>query len=582
LTYNAGTTDANNNAVTHLEILGPMTLVGDISGAGVIINAQSNDVVFTINPGVYGSYNPSGDSNVFDTTFENLTITEGQNFNNPANSGTGLPNNVVGGINWDADGTGNLMLTNCTVNSNTNGWGDGGGIWFFNSAGGGSGTLTLTDGSVASNGTSEIGGGIYQASAPAGFSATNVAFTSNTASPSVNTNDPGGASGADDAGGIYLSAVPSGSGIPSTSISGGSITLNSADGDGGGVYTTQGISITGGTNFSNNSATGSGGGIFHNADATTTVTGASIALNSATNTGGGITAGTELAANGNAFTIANSRIFGNTSTNGASGLSVGEPSSTGAGAITATENWWGCNAGPTTTGDGCDQAVLYDATNGSMSATPNIVLTLGVSPNPVNLNSALQLDASVNTDSSSGTVPGGPGALQGLSVTFSATVGTFSATPSAAIDGTGNATASVSPTSSGSGSATATLDNQTVTQSFNVASGAPAISSASSATFTAGTAGSFTVTTTGNPTPALSETGALPTGITFVDNGNGTASISGTATLAGSYPITITAQNGDLPNATQSFTLAVNPGPATYLVIPGGPEPFYTAFGFNI
>ncbi len=50
--------------------------------------------------------NPSGDSYVFDTTFENLTITGGQNFNNPANSSTGLPNNVSGGINWDADGTG--------------------------------------------------------------------------------------------------------------------------------------------------------------------------------------------------------------------------------------------------------------------------------------------------------------------------------------------------------------------------------------------------------------------------------------------------------------------------------------------
>lgn len=580
LTYNAGSTDANNNAVTHLEILGPMTLVGDPSG--VTINAQSNDVVFTINPGPYGSYNPSGDSYVFDTTFENLAITGGQNFNNPANSSTGMPNNVGGGINWDADGTGNLTLTNCAVNSNTNGWGDGGGIWFFNSAGGGSGTLTLSGGGVSNNSTSEIGGGIYQATAPAGFSATSVAFAGNTASPSVNTNDPGGASGADDAGAIYLSAVPEGSGIPSATISGGSITGNSADGDGGGVYTTQGISITGGTNISSNTATGSGGGIFHNADATTTVTGANIASNSATNTGGGITVGTELAANGNVFTISNSRIFGNTSTSGASGLSAGEPSSTGAGAVTATENWWGCNAGPLTAADGCDQAVLYDATNGSLSATPNIVLTLGVSPNPVNLDSTLQLDAAVNTDSSSGTVPGGPGALQGLSVAFTATVGAFSASPLATIDGTGNATTPVTPTSSGSGSATATLDNQTVTQSFTVASGAPAITSANSATFTAGTAGSFTVTTTGTPTPALSESGALPSGVAFIDNGNGTASIMGTATLAGSYPITITAQNGVAPNATQSFSLTVNPGPATYLVIPGGPEPFYTAFGFSI
>ena len=34
---------------------------------------------------------------------------------------------------------------------------------------------------------------------------------------------------------------------------------------------------------------------------------------------------------------------------------------------------------------------------------------------------------------------------------------------------------------------------------------APAITSANSATFTAGTPGSFTVTTTGGPTPAISD-----------------------------------------------------------------------------
>jgi CSLREA domain-containing protein len=469
LAYEAGTNDANNNAVTHLEILGPMTLIGGSGGA--TINAQSNDVVFTINPGAYGSYNPSGDSYVFDTEFENLTITGGQNFNNPANSSTGMANNVSGGINWDADGTGNLTLTNCTVSSNTNGWGDGGGIWFYNSAGGGAGTVTLSGSTVSSNNTSEQGGGIYQASAPAGFSAINTSITGNAASPTVNTNDPGGASGADAAGAIYLTAIPSASGIPSATITGNNITGNSADGDGGGIYTTQGISISGGTNISNNTATGSGGGVFHNADATTTIAAANITSNSATNTGGGITVGTELASNGNALTIANSRFFGNTSTNGASGLSVGEPSSTGAGAVTATENWWGCNAGPATLADGCDQAVLYDSTNGSMSVSPNIVLTIGANPSSVSLGNAIDLTAAVNTDSNSAPVSGGPGALEGLTIDFAATVGAFSASPTATIDATGEATASITPTNTGTGTASATLDNQTVSTNITVNSG---------------------------------------------------------------------------------------------------------------
>ena len=89
----------------------------------------------------------------------------------------------------------------------------------------------------------------------------------------------------------------------------------------------------------------------------------------------------------------------------------------------------------------------------------------------------------------------------------------------------------------------------------------PAISSANSATFTAGTAGSFAITTTGTPTPSVAETGTLPSGITFQDNGNGTATLGGTplSGSGGTYALTITASNGVGTNASQSFTLTVNP-----------------------
>jgi hypothetical protein len=92
----------------------------------------------------------------------------------------------------------------------------------------------------------------------------------------------------------------------------------------------------------------------------------------------------------------------------------------------------------------------------------------------------------------------------------------------------------------------------------------PTITSANSTTFIEGTSGSFTVISTGNPTPALSETGALPSGVTFVDNGDGTATLSGTPASgsAGVYPITITASNGVPPDATQSFSLIVDAAPA--------------------
>jgi hypothetical protein len=103
---------------------------------------------------------------------------------------------------------------------------------------------------------------------------------------------------------------------------------------------------------------------------------------------------------------------------------------------------------------------------------------------------------------------------------------------------------------------------------------APAITSADTATFVIGTAGSFTVTTAGNPAPAISETGTLPSGVTFTDNGNGTATLTGTAAAGtgGSYPLTLTANNGVAPNATEAFTLVVPtpPSPPTVTgVTPG-------------
>ena len=93
---------------------------------------------------------------------------------------------------------------------------------------------------------------------------------------------------------------------------------------------------------------------------------------------------------------------------------------------------------------------------------------------------------------------------------------------------------------------------------------APAITSAGSTSFMVGTAGSFTVVSTGYPDPTLTETGALPSGVTFVDNPNGTATLGGTPLpgSAGVYTLTITAQNGVGTDATQQFTLTVNQAPA--------------------
>jgi large repetitive protein len=140
-------------------------------------------------------------------------------------------------------------------------------------------------------------------------------------------------------------------------------------------------------------------------------------------------------------------------------------------------------------------------------------------------------------------------------------------------NGDGTATLAGTPAAGTAGTYTITIKaangnlpdaTQTFTLTVNQPAAAPAITSADSTSFAVGTAGSFTVTTTGNPAPTVTETGPLPTGVTFVGNSGGTATLSGTpaAGTGGSYPITITANNGVTPNATQSFTLSVDQAPA--------------------
>jgi len=93
---------------------------------------------------------------------------------------------------------------------------------------------------------------------------------------------------------------------------------------------------------------------------------------------------------------------------------------------------------------------------------------------------------------------------------------------------------------------------------------APAITSSSSATFTASSTATFTFTATGSPTPTFSEQGTIPSGLTFTNNGDGTATLAGTpaAFSGGAYHITLTATNGSAAVASQNFTLAIDQSPA--------------------
>ncbi|MFN3491469.1 MAG: YDG domain-containing protein [Anaerolineales bacterium] len=91
--------------------------------------------------------------------------------------------------------------------------------------------------------------------------------------------------------------------------------------------------------------------------------------------------------------------------------------------------------------------------------------------------------------------------------------------------------------------------------------------SADNTTFDFGFSDTFAITATGNPsTMSITMTGE-PAGVTITDNGDGTATLNYDGTTSpGVYTIIFTADNGVLPNGTQTFTLTIRNGPTVSVV----------------
>ncbi len=219
-------------------------------------------------------------------------------------------------------------------------------------------------------------------------------------------------------------------------------------------------------------------------------------------------------------------------------------------------------SGTPAAGTGASYPITITAKNANGTATQVFTLTNAQAPTITSASTAAFVVGTAGTYTvtttgypaatitESGTLPTG--------LTFTAgTTGsaTISGTPASGTAGTYPVTVTATNVSDDS---TSTLD-LTITVS---ASAAPAITSAGTADFTLGTAGAFAVTTTGSPTPAITETGTLPAGLTFVDQHNGTALLSGTPTATGTTALTVTAANGNAPNATQTLTVVVGQAPA--------------------
>jgi len=124
----------------------------------------------------------------------------------------------------------------------------------------------------------------------------------------------------------------------------------------------------------------------------------------------------------------------------------------------------------------------------------------------------------------------------------------------------GTATIAGKPTEGAQGVAhlTATAGDVVRTQDLHITvESQPTFTSPDHAEFEAGTPASFTVTATGFPTPRISA--SVPAGMQLRDNGNGTATLSGTPNPPGTYHFNIAAAN-IAGAALQPFTMEVIPG----------------------
>jgi len=222
-------------------------------------------------------------------------------------------------------------------------------------------------------------------------------------------------------------------------------------------------------------------------------------------------------------------------------------------------------------------------------------LTSGVAPNKIELHPVLDINFNPGNDFSMSATPSSRTVVAGSAATSTiGTTVTSGVAQSVALSATGlpaGAVASFTPTPINSGASssmsittapgtapgpysvtvTGTGASATHTTTFTLtvtASGIPpAITSTNQATFTKGVAGSFIVTASGSPTPTLSESDALPAGVTFTPS---TGVLSGTPSVMGTFPITFTANNGVGSPATQSFSLTVVGFQITTTSLPSG------------
>lgn len=486
-----GGTDAYGNPQYHIEIYGPVNLIGANTNTTIIQPEQSDgkgvDKVFSENSG-----NAAGDNNVqppIDAYFSGMTLLNGTN---PVSSATNQDADFDGGLmDGDTGGTGNITFSSVNFDNGNNPYGDGGGLdvsdqllqEYTNNAQG-NGVVEVSGGTFSNNTTISYGGaiaaGVYSYNNP--IDIVGATFTSNSANGSTNVSGSFGSGGAIFSGEINTASC---SGCAVTSyIENSTFTSNTAISDsageqglGGAVYGFDGLTVTGNT-FIQNTATagspaggqGAGGAIFMRPDyEPPIITGNVFTKNGATSDGGAIW----LQAEDQPATVRYNVFYDNqgpsgtlSPASGRTGLSGGYYDESNANPaqdpITATDNFWGCN-GPAS-GTGCDTAAT---TSGStITLSPYAEVTASLNTATPATGASIILTGGITQDSNGTSLIGNEGAFAGLPVSLSLSQdGSSLGSSNTNLDGSGSASLTETATA-GNGTATLTVYNATVTLNF--------------------------------------------------------------------------------------------------------------------
>jgi Immunoglobulin I-set domain len=359
-----------------------------------------------------------------------------------------------------------------------------------------------------------------------------------------------------------------------------------------------------GTSFTNNiTATGVGGAIRFSSTGTLTVTTSNFVGNRATtNSGGALNVtgpgaggsynvsqsnffnnqalgaasrgGAALVANG-LLNISYSRLVSNISGSGI-GTAVSGPGTTG---LTANNNWWGQNSGPSA-GD----------VFGTTALVSWLQLRHVANPNSICANASTTLTADIfglNTGGS--TAPSNLTGLPAFPALFSNPMnGTISGASTSFVNGVATATFTAGP-SNGSGSADAKADNQTVTASINIESnttsaiGNQAVCAGATATFSTTASGSGPFSFVWKKGATVLNNGDLGGRVT-ITSGASSSSLSISNVQTGDSDTYTVEATGACSTATQSGTLTVNAAttattPADQTVCQGATANFSTTAG---